>query len=73
MFALLQNIYRFVSGSAVHVKWLTVQKELYPQEKPRELQTLTDVRWACRYMACSNLKDRIPAVMRLKVHSIDLY
>uniref|UniRef100_A0A3B5RDB6 DUF4371 domain-containing protein n=1 Tax=Xiphophorus maculatus TaxID=8083 RepID=A0A3B5RDB6_XIPMA len=42
-FSLLQNIYKFVTGSAVHTKWLVVQKELYPQEKPRELQRLIDV------------------------------
>uniref|UniRef100_A0AAV2KSW3 Uncharacterized protein n=1 Tax=Knipowitschia caucasica TaxID=637954 RepID=A0AAV2KSW3_KNICA len=28
------------------MKWLEVQKEMYPQEKPRELQRLTDVRSA---------------------------
>lgn len=31
--ALLHNIYSFVSGSAVHKKWLADHKELYPQEK----------------------------------------
>uniref|UniRef100_A0A3B5QKP1 DUF4371 domain-containing protein n=1 Tax=Xiphophorus maculatus TaxID=8083 RepID=A0A3B5QKP1_XIPMA len=64
-FSLLQNIYKFVTGSAVHTKWLAVQKELYPQEKPRELQRLIDVRWACRYLACRNVRDRLPAVLRL--------
>lgn len=64
-FALLQKLYNFVSGSYVHLKWLAVQKELYPQQQPRELQRLTDVRWACRYMACRNLRDRLPAVLRV--------
>lgn len=64
-FALLQSIYRFVSGSAVHMKWLDVQKEMNPHEKPRELQRLSDVRWACRYMACRTMRDRLPAVLRL--------
>uniref|UniRef100_A0A3B5PPY9 DUF4371 domain-containing protein n=1 Tax=Xiphophorus maculatus TaxID=8083 RepID=A0A3B5PPY9_XIPMA len=64
-FSLLQNIYKFVTGSAVHTKWLAVQKELHPQEKPRELQRLIDVRWACRYLACRNVRDRLPAVLRL--------
>ena len=59
------RIKNFVSGLYVHLKWLAVQKELYPQQQPRELQRLTDVRWACRYMACRNLRDRLPAVLRL--------
>ncbi|RXN06660.1 zinc finger MYM-type 1-like protein [Labeo rohita] len=31
-------------GSYVHLKWLAVQKDLDPQQQPRELQRLTDVR-----------------------------
>lgn len=64
-FALLQQLYNFISGSYVHMKWLSVQKELYPQQQPRELQALSDTRWACRYVACRNLMDRLPAVLRL--------
>jgi hypothetical protein len=64
-FALLWKLYNFVSDSYVHLKCLTVQKELYPEQQPRELQRLTDVRWAGRYMACCNLRDRLPAVLRV--------
>ncbi|XP_055794358.1 uncharacterized protein LOC129865521 isoform X1 [Salvelinus fontinalis] len=64
-FALLQKLHNFVSGSYIHLKWLAVQKELYPQQQPRELQRLTDIRWACRYMACCKLRDRLPAVLRV--------
>jgi len=50
----------------VHLKWLAVQKELYPQQQqPRELQALTDKRWACKYTACRNLRDSLQAVLRL--------
>ena len=45
-FALRQKLYNFVSGSCIHLKWLAVQKELYPQQQPRVLQRLTDVSWA---------------------------
>ena len=62
VFALLQKLYNFVSGSYVHLKWLAVQKELYPQQQSSELM---DVRWACRYIACHNLRDRLPAVPRV--------
>ncbi len=61
----MQKLYNFVSGSYVHLKWLALQKELYPEQQPRELQRLTDVRWACRYMACRNLRDRLPAVVKV--------
>lgn len=64
-FALLQQLYNFVSDSYVHLKWLAVQKELHPLQQPRELQALTDTRWACRYTACRNLRDRLPAILRL--------
>lgn len=65
IFALVQKLYNFVSGSYVHLKWLAFQKELYPEQQPRELQRLTDIRWACRYMACRNLRDRLPAVLKV--------
>lgn len=64
-FALLQQLYNFISGSYVHLKWLELQKDLYPSQQPRELQALSDTRWACRYAACRNLRDRLPAVLKL--------
>ena len=32
---------------------------------PRELQVLSDTRWASRYYACRNLWDRLPAVVKV--------
>lgn len=32
---------------------------------------LSDTRWACRYHACKNLMDRLPAVLRV-LHEIDV-
>ena len=61
-FSLLEKIYVYMSGSYVHQKWLTVQKEMYGGT-PRELQKLSDTRWACRTVACRNLMDRLPAVL----------
>lgn len=69
-FSLLQKLYVYMSGSCVHQKWLSVQKEMY-QGAPRELQRLSDTRWACRYQACKNIKDRLPAVLRV-LHDIDV-
>ncbi|KPP63112.1 hypothetical protein Z043_118657, partial [Scleropages formosus] len=34
---------------------------IYPGA-PRELQRWSDTWWACRYLACRNLVDRLPAV-----------
>ncbi len=31
----------------------------------REIPRLSDTRWACRYAACHNLLDRLPAVLRV--------
>lgn len=64
-FALLENLYVFVSGSAVHARWIEIQREMHKGEKPRELQRLSETRWACRYAACRALYDRLPAVMQL--------
>ncbi|XP_026034437.1 zinc finger MYM-type protein 1-like [Astatotilapia calliptera] len=37
------KLYVYMSGSYVHQKWITVQKDMYP-EAPRELQRLSDTR-----------------------------
>lgn len=62
-FALLQSLYVFTSGSYVHSKWLTVQREMYGST--RELQQLSDTRWACRFLALTNIMDRLPALKRV--------
>jgi len=61
-FSLLEKLYVYMSGSYVHQKWLDVQKEMYGGQ-PRELQKLSDTRWACRALACRNFMDRLPAVL----------
>uniref|UniRef100_A0A3B4WFJ0 TTF-type domain-containing protein n=1 Tax=Seriola lalandi dorsalis TaxID=1841481 RepID=A0A3B4WFJ0_SERLL len=69
-FILLQKLYVYISGSYVHEKWLSVQRDMY-KDAPRELQRLSDTRWACRYHACKNLMDRLLAVLRV-LHEIDV-
>ena len=49
----------------VHDLWLSIQRDMYPGEQPKELQKLSDTRWACRYAACKTLRDRLPAIIRL--------
>lgn len=53
-----------MSGSYVHHKKLEVQREMFAGE-PRELQRLSDTRWACRYVACRNVMDRLTAIMQV--------
>ncbi|KAK0143096.1 Zinc finger MYM-type protein 1 [Merluccius polli] len=62
-FALLQSLYVFTSGSYVHSKWLAVQTEMYGST--RELQQLSDTRWACRFLALHNIMDRLPALKQV--------
>lgn len=64
-FALLELLYVFVSGSFVHARWVEIQKQLYPAKPIRELQRLSDTRWACRYAACRAVLDRLSAVVQL--------
>lgn len=63
-FSLLQKLHCFMSGSYVHTKWLEIQREMYGGQS-REIPRLSDTRWACRYAACHNLLDRLPAVLRV--------
>uniref|UniRef100_A0A667WWJ6 DUF4371 domain-containing protein n=1 Tax=Myripristis murdjan TaxID=586833 RepID=A0A667WWJ6_9TELE len=69
-FSLLQRLYVFLSGSYVHQKWQDIQRSMYQEDQPRELPRLSDIRWACRYYACRNLMDRLPAVLQV-LHDID--
>lgn len=51
-----------MSGSCVHTKWLNKQKEMF-DGAPRELQKLSDTRWACRYKSCKTVLDRLAAIV----------
>ena len=62
-FALLERLYTFTSSSVMHKKWCDAQQELYPDEPVRQLQRLSDTRWACRVVACRNVRDRLDALI----------
>lgn len=64
-FVLLEQLYVFVSGSFVHARWVEIQQEMYGSAHVRELQRLSDTRWACRYAACKAVRERLPALMQL--------
>uniref|UniRef100_A0A1X7VEV1 TTF-type domain-containing protein n=1 Tax=Amphimedon queenslandica TaxID=400682 RepID=A0A1X7VEV1_AMPQE len=51
VFALVQFLYAFLSSSKAHVTFVEMQNQLHPQKQTRQLQMLSDTRWACRYLA----------------------
>ncbi len=53
-----------MSGSHVHTKRLNVQKEMYAGA-PRELQQLSETRWACQHIACRAVLDRLCAIIHV--------
>ncbi len=54
-FALLESLYVFVSSTKAHVLFVRKQSELHPTQPKRELQRLSDTRWACRYSAVDTM------------------
>ena len=50
-FSLVQSLYVFMSSSKAHVVFLEKQSELHEGKQVRQLQRLSDTRWACRYLA----------------------
>ena len=50
-FSLVQSLYVFMSSSKAHVIYLEMQNQLHPDKQTRQLQRLSDTRWACRYLS----------------------
>ena len=50
-FALMELLYVFTSSTKAHVLYIKKQTELHPGKQTRQLQRLSDTRWACRYFA----------------------
>ena len=63
-FSLLEQPYVFVSNSVVHQRFLTIQREMFPDEQVRELH-LMDTRWWCRATSCENVFLRLECIVRL--------
>lgn len=54
-FSLIQSLYVFMSASKAHVIYVQQQHQLHPEKQPRELQRLSDTRWACRYASLDSI------------------
>ena len=70
-FALLQRIYVFISGSYVHPKWLKLQQQLHPNDRPIELKSLSQTRWSAQVAACGAVKQRLDVVLHLLDQTAD--
>jgi len=62
-YALLEWLYVFRSHSVTHQRWNDTQKQLYPDDVPRQLQRLSDTRWACRVVARRNIRNLLDALI----------
>ncbi|XP_066941006.1 zinc finger MYM-type protein 1-like [Macrobrachium rosenbergii] len=62
-FSLVEKLYAFVANSSKrHAAFMEIQKAMYPEDRPLELQKLSDTRWACRESALRTMKKVIPAL-----------
>ena len=63
LFTLLQLLHNFLSQPIVHQKYIDAQKRRFPNVQPREVHSLSDTRWVCRYEACETLSLTLPAII----------
>jgi hypothetical protein len=47
-FALIEDLYVFLSGSATHAKFVEIQKLVQPKGKVIELKRICETRWTCQ-------------------------
>ena len=50
-FVLMEKLYVFLTSSKAHTIYTQQQRQLEPKNQIRQLQRLSDTRWACRYFA----------------------
>ena len=53
-FCILEKLYILIGNSVVHSRFVELQHEMFPGEKIRELQHLSDTQWWCRATSCAN-------------------
>jgi hypothetical protein len=47
----------------MYKKWYETQKELYPDAPVRKLHNLGDTQWACRDIACRNVRNPLDVLI----------
>lgn len=65
LFATLRRIHNFISGSYVHSAWLDLQEVMFSTERPIELKSLSDTRWASQVAACNAVYQRFSCLIKL--------
>ncbi len=68
-FALLESL--FVSSTKAHVLFIHKQSELHPTQPKRELQRLSDTRWACRHSAVDTMCHTFDALLATLEEIVD--
>ena len=73
-FQLLQLLYVFLSASKAHEIYISTQLKLHPHKQVRQIQVVSETRWACRFAAvdvvCSTF-DSIIATLKAIVNGTD--
>ena len=62
-FIIVQALYVFMSTSKAHVVYLDMQNHLHPEKQKRQLQRLSDTRWACRYLSLDVISSTYDSVL----------
>ena len=62
-FSVVQSLYVFMSTSKAHVIYLEMQNQLHPEKQNRQLQRLSDTRWACRYLSLDVISGTFDSVL----------
>lgn len=62
VFVIVQDMYKFFSGSFVHAHFIKKQRELEPSQQPIELKKLSDTRWSCQYYSMWAVQKTFPAI-----------
>lgn len=66
-FNMLETLYVFLTGSAIHSLFLEIQEKMYPTMKHRmtDLKKISYTRWSAQVNACLSLKKLFSAVLVL--------
>lgn len=72
-FSLVQSLYVFMSSSKAHVIYLEMQAKLHPDKQAKQLQRLSDTRWACRYFSLDVIASTFDSIIEtLETEAINL-
>lgn len=61
-FGILESLYIFMSGCAIHLMFIDLQKLVNPGVKPVELKKISHTRWTSQISACVAFKKLLPVI-----------